>query len=238
MVRLLHDATFVERLHADPAAALAGVDLSAGERASLLAVPRAAWRADAARAARLVAGLAEEFPAAAALAPDRLDAFVASDAFHRAIADGSSLAAALGAHLATGADPHVGAVARLEAAIAEVRRAPRRVVASPGAMLRLTPHAVLLDVPSGVSTWRAAVLAVGSSAASPTADDVEHLLVLRTPADEVTVEALSDELAALLRAGTTPTPRTDLIDLAVSLGATAHEAAEIVDALAADGLLV
>jgi len=237
LVRLLHDATLVERLHADPDAALVGVDVTPVERDWLLGVPRAAWRADGSRAARLVAGLAEEFPAAAVLAPERVETFVASDAFHRAIDDGTSLAAALGAHLATHEDALVAAVARLEAAIAHVRRCPSHPAASAPGALRLTTRAALVDVPAGVSTWREQVRDTGLSGPRPPAVGVEWLLVLRTDAGDVTVEGLSDELLTILTAATRPVPRDDLVALAESLGATADEAADIVRGLEADGLL-
>jgi len=76
MIRLLHDPVFATAVYADAESALAGVDLSATERAWLTAPPPAAWQTDSARPARVLAALAEEFPATVTLAPAHAAGFL------------------------------------------------------------------------------------------------------------------------------------------------------------------
>jgi hypothetical protein len=235
VIRLLHDPTLVEALHGDPSA-IGDAGLSAAERAWLVAVPRAAWRTDAGRPGRVLAALVDEFPASVALAPAKADGFFGSAAFHIAVQERGSLAAAFAAHLAADADPRLAALARLEAAIAAVRREPPRVAPTGAGRVRLTPHARLLRVAAGAATLLAAVRAGARHGALGPAD--EPVLVLRAPGDAVTIEVVPPDLAALLERATSAPPRADLERLARSRGASVAEAVEIVDGLVADALLV
>lgn len=138
VVRMLFDETLVEALHADPARALAGLDLSDAERASLLRVDRRAWRTDALRRRRTLRTLAEEFKISTTivLAETRslasLEAFFASSFFHRAVQDRGSLGMGFSEFLLDGCKrgvwraPQIEDVVRLEAAIAACRRALAR----------------------------------------------------------------------------------------------------------------
>jgi hypothetical protein len=236
-VRLLHDPTLLRALHEDPSRALAGITLSPEERSWLLAVPAAAWSTDADRPRRVLSALRDEFPASFALAPARAEAFLRSPHFHAAIQDRGSLAVAFGEHVAGQGDETVVAVARLETATAIVRRAPVRVPPSPPGWLRLTPAARVVRVARGGA---ALLAAVREDRPLPRTDpDDEPLLVLRLPATlEVTIEPLSDALAALLTRAESPRPRSTLEVLVRSLGGEADATASIVDDLVADAVLV
>src|SRR5262249_43492594 len=81
MVRMLHDPAFTAAVYADPAHALAGVDLTTLERRWLAEAPPAAWRTDPERPARVLAALLDEFPGAAGRAPARVARFFTSEHF-------------------------------------------------------------------------------------------------------------------------------------------------------------
>lgn len=236
MIRLLHDPSFADRVYADPARALAGVELTADERAWLLAEPRAAWRTDPARPGRVLAALAEEYPATTALAADHAASFFVSAEFHEAVQQRGSLAAAFGAYAMRASDARVRVLARLELAIACARRAPRRVPPA-GARLALAPSARVLRVPAG-----ALALLAAARAGHPTgrlADGEEAVLVVAPPdGGEATAEALAPALAAMLEHAVDGVAREALLAEARRLGADPGEDAEIVDGLVADGLLV
>jgi hypothetical protein len=236
-VRLLHDEDLARALHDDPDGALAGIPLSAEERAWLLAVPRGAWQTDLERPRRVLAALRDEFPASFALAPARAGAFVRSRHFHEAVQDRGSLAAAFGLHAAEDDDARVVAVARLETATALVRRAPMRVTTSPAGRLRLTPAGRVVHAAQGAAALLAAVRDGRPYATLGPAE--EALLVLREPATlEVTIEPLSEALAELLGRAMTAAPRAELEAVARSLGADPDEASAIVGSLVADDVLV
>jgi len=236
VIRLLHDASMADRLARDPDGTLGDVDLSAAERAWLVAVPPDAWRTDADRPRRVLAALADEFPAAARLAPARRDAFFRSPHFHAAVQSRGSLAGAFGRHLSEDADPAVAAVARLELAAARVRRAPGRVPASPVGTLRLTPHAVVVRVAEGAADLLDAVRA-GRAPTSLGQTD-RPLLVARGDGGDVAIERLEDALAALLERALEAVPAPELERLVVTLGGTSEDAPGIIAGLRDDGLLV
>jgi hypothetical protein len=240
MVRLLHDPRFVDALYADPARALADVDLTRAERDWLVATPRAAWGTDPERPARVLAALRDEYPVATALAPEHAQEFFASAPFHTAVQARGSLALALGDHLAAGLDRAAASVAVVERAIAAVRRAParRRAAATVDepterAILRLAPHAALVQVPAGTLD---VLTAVRAGTPPPALGDGEDAVLVLRDGDGATVEALPDALASLLAA--TPLGRDDLCALARRLGAEPGEDADIVDGLVRDGILV
>lgn len=130
VVRMLFDPALVDAVYRDAAAALAGVDLTDEERASLTHSDRRRWMADPLRRKRSLKALLDEFKGASALAVAAtgrvatLDAFFSSSAFHDCIQTRGSLAMAYAAYLqALGSvDPRITAVARLEAAVASARR--------------------------------------------------------------------------------------------------------------------
>ena len=236
MIRLLHDPAFVVAVYADAETALATVDLTAVERRNLLATPRAAWSTDPERPARVFAGLREEFSISLGIRPRGPQEFFASAAFHHAVQTRGSLAAALGAFLATDAPPDVAALVQIEAAIAAVRRAPHHPPPSPDDHRGLPPWAAVVVVPLGTSA-RYERLRRGPAAA-PATDRTEHLLVLRPGAtSEVTIEDLPETLAELLLTARQPRPWAELVRTAYALGADPGDGEFIVAGLEKDGLL-
>lgn len=235
VVRLLHDPVFAAALAADPGEALAGVDLGADERAWLVATPAAAWRTDPARPDRVRAALAAEFPATLALVPERARTFFASPAFHAAIQERGSLAAAFAEHLACDGGARVRAVARLEGAIAERRRA-RSGTAPRSGELRLASHLAVVRVATG------ALDLLGELRRGRRGGGVgpgeEAVLVAVPPDGEATLEPLTPALAALLARARDGASRTDLAAEARRQGADPGEENEIIDALVSDRSLV
>jgi hypothetical protein len=133
LVIALHDAGFVEAMHADPAGVLGPLGVAADERAQLLAVDRRAFRTDPLRARRVLRVLAEELKVSTTLAlwetrsAALADGFFASPFFRAAVAERTALAPAFGAYLAAAplATPQLADVVRLETLMARCRRAAR-----------------------------------------------------------------------------------------------------------------
>jgi hypothetical protein len=237
VIRLLYDPTLAEALSVDPRTALAGADVSDDELAWLLAVPSAAWRVDPARPERLLAALADEYPGSLALAPARAGAFVQSPHFHQTVQERGSLAVAFGDHMAADADPRLVAVARLERATAVVRRAPRRLSASPPGRLRLTPAGRVIRLARGAGDLLSALRAGIAPPRLGPGD--EPLLVLRAGATlEVTIERLEEGLATLLEEAAGGTTRRGLEASIGRAGVAPSEAAAIVDDLVAGAVLI
>ena len=241
MIRLLHDPAFAAEVYANPADALADVPLSADERKWLTAQPAAAWRTDPARPARVLAALAEEFPATVVLATEYAAGFLRSPQFHDAIQARGSLALAFGDHLRGAPDPRARAVAALERAIAEVRRAVVRPAAS-DVRVHLAPTAVITRVPRGALALLQAIRAGAEAGALAREEDSlaredEWVLATGDPAGEITLEALEPALAAVLERARDGCSRDDFLTEACRQGAEPDEARELLVRLAADGLL-
>lgn len=236
MIRLLHDSAFAAEVYTDAERALGGVDLSATERGWLTMQPPAAWRTDAARPARVLAALGEEFPAAVTLATVHAAGFLRSPHFHGAIQERGSLALAFGEYLGLAPDSRARALARLEWAIAAVRRATARSGAAPARGLRLSAHAVVVRVPRGALALLDAVRTGASGGALGPGQEI--VLVAGTPGGEVGLEALEPALAAVLERAADGCTREELLAEARRQGAEPGEDAEIVARLLADGLLV
>lgn len=201
-----------------------------------MATPPAAWRTDPTRPGRVLAALADEFPATLALVPERAATFFAGPAFHAAVQERGSLASAFADHLACDGGARVRAIARLERVIAEVRRAGRPVRVPLG-WVRLAPRAVVVRVAAGAPALLAA-LRTGQRGAAVGPSE-EAVLVLAPPGGgEVTIEGLEPGLARLLDYAAGGGPRAALVAEARRLGAEADEAEAIVAGLVADGLLV
>jgi hypothetical protein len=235
-IRLLHDPVFAAAVRADADRALAGVDLTADERGWLLAQPAAAWRTDAGRSERVLAALAEEYPATLARTPNAAAAFMQSPEFHGAVQERGSLAGALGDHLARTGDRATRVLARLEQAVAAVRRAPRAPRPSPAGRLRRSPRARVLRLPAGALELLAAVRRGDRGPRLGTTD--EPVLVALAPgATDVTLEALDPALAALLERAAPGCAAEELAIEAGRHGADPDEAREVVGRLVGDGLL-
>ncbi len=236
VIRLLHDPAFVTATYAEPDRAFAGMALTDAERGWLLAQPRAAWSTDPERPKRVLRALLDEFPATTTLVPDRPAGFFQSAAFHRAVQERGSLAAAFAEHLGDGGDALVAGSARIEAAIARVRRAPRPRP-RPDGRLRCTPWAAVVAVAAGGVDAYAAVRE--GRTPEPLGAGTDAVLVLRSDAAGVVgVEDISDALAGLLEAARTPQEHATLCAVARTLGAEAGEDADVVDDLVRDRLLL
>jgi hypothetical protein len=171
------------------------------------------------------------------VAAGRVASFFAGAAFHRAVQERGSLAAAFGEHLAAGGTPLVRALAAVETAVARVRRAPRTPAPSPAGTLRRTPAAAVVVVPAGSLRCYETLRAGGPPAALAPGD--EPLLVVRPGADSaVTIEHAPVALATLLDGATAPQPRAALLAAARRLGAEGGEDVDVVDGLIRDGLLL
>jgi hypothetical protein len=279
---MLYDPDFARDVYTDRDTTLDGEDLSETERDWLTEPDPRAYRTDAFRRSRSLAALMEEFPAAAAFVLRRgregsirpetslLDAFFSSPVFHRCIRDGSSMVFAFGdylvleAHEGVAADPRVAPLARLEAAIARVRRAdPPAGLAPDAERLALAPRARVVELPAGTSELHhrlsRALTARGRTALQSLLDprwslpvlldlandQGEHLLVERVPEEggkwaeaPVRYAPVTDELYHLLRAAETPITRPELEAKTRELGAEPGEEAEIISNLIAEDLLV
>ncbi len=259
VVRMLYDPALVDAVYADSAAALADVALTPAQRAWLVAPDRRRWRADPHRRARALHALLEEYPAAGARVArieglGALDAFFSSAGFHRCVQGRGSLAEAFGDFLGARGGP-VGGVARLEQAIARVRRAPSRPItgASGDGPWRTAPWIDAFLAPATALADRQAVVAAlaahpqGTLAglvdstvglpAAPAGSPEAGFLVERDAAGAVAVGDCSPALARLL-AHRAPRDLPALQAALCALGAEGDEAAEVAADLLADGLLV
>jgi len=134
IVRMLYDAAFRQSIYDAPYAALAGIDLTAEERAALVQPDPRAYGTDPYRRSRALHGLLEEYPVSAWLAGralgdvHQLDAFFSSPFFHDCIQQRGSLAQSFGAYLDRRScsgevhDTRVTWTAALEGTIAALRR--------------------------------------------------------------------------------------------------------------------
>lgn len=231
-VRMLYDPAFQTSVYADAASALAGLDLTADERAWIAKPDPRAWRTDSNRRTRSLIALLEEYPASVAASDggvDALDAFFSSKAFHTCVQEGGSLADAFGWWLEKRGGM-AGEIAKLERAGAYLRRVRSAGIAPAGTVVR-SAWIAMVGVREGT------LLAMrGTKPPASKKKDEENVLVVRNAAGEISMEVLPDALAALLAA--TPCTRADLLALARKLGADPGEDEEIVDGLLADGVLL
>jgi uncharacterized protein (UPF0276 family) len=211
VVRLLHDPAALPRIASEGR-------LAPEELAWLQGVDPRAWRADRYRAARVLTGLLEEYPATAPAHGGELLAFFGGARFHEAVREGRSLAGAFGAWLQDTGSPAVAALARVEAAIAAGRRA---AAPEPGAGWVRAPGCAIVTGP----------------VPAPYACEGDALVEV-LPDGSARVEEAPPALAALLREAALPRTRADLLAAARALGADPGEDEDIVSGLVADGLLV
>ena len=149
----------------------------------------------------------------------------------------------------------VGAVARLELAVAKARRRKHPF----GDGLCLGPNLWPLALPEGaLARWQEVRQALGPDPvktlvstrvslpsswthainATPDNDNNEHMVVRVDTSGNAGLEGSSEGVDAVLRAALEPVPRETLEALVVAEGAPAEVATEIVDELVSDGLLV
>lgn len=260
VVRMLYDPAFADGVYADPAAALAGEPLTAAERAWLVAADRRRWAADPLRRYRGLQGLLEEFPASGALVVRHnggvpaLDAFFSSPAFHRCVMDRGSLAGAFGAWMARFGG-EVAAVARLEAAVAHVRRAPPRTPPDAADCWATAPWIDVFRAPAETPALHQHLAArLAAHPEGPVAAvvdgsvkladrpalgaETEGFIAERTPEGAVTVGEAPTPLVTLLERLRAPAPTARVQEWLRALGADPGEEAELLAAFVADALLV
>jgi len=236
VVRMLYDPTFVLAVYDDAAAATADVDLTDAQRGWLTRPDRRAWTIDRERRARTLAALIDEYPATTA-AGDSVDAFFSSPRFHRAIQNRESLAPAYGDFLVEyfGTRAWVSALARLERAIALLRRRSPLHVGAGQVVLgpQVEPHVG----PQHLSAAYQAARTRQPLPPYPTTGATEELLAELQPDGSIGLGGGSPELVTLLEAARRPVAVTRLHEVAGALGCNAQEARELVEELAAEGLL-
>jgi len=273
VVRMLYDAAFARAVYADREAALAGLELTPAERDALVRPDPRAYATDPYRRARALHGLLMEYPASAWLASRatrdvrKLDAFFSAPEFHDCIATRGSLAAAFAAYLqhTPFGDARIVSLARLESAIARVRRAPHRpgVHQTPprpargGDLLELSPRHAVVELPSGTAALYEAIASHvrsgGDDVSAFLLRDLTRLSRFNVPFDtstfaflhientlegSVAIAAATPELAQLLMFAAAGRTRSALASQACDLGAEPDEATAILDDLLRDGILI
>ena len=205
---------------------------------------RRAWATDPYRRPRALTALLEEFPASAAQAGvGKLDAFFSSTEFHQVCDARGSMALSFGTWLESLAGP----VARLERALAQVRRPAEH----PGTGIGLPSTVALIELPAGViDQYQALRAQLGAHpvphlvqgharpVALPPSAETQSLVVQASEDGQVSLTPANPSLAALLQAAQVACSRETLEAEAVALGASAQEAGEIIDDLLSEGLLV
>ena len=248
VVRMLYDPAFVAAVHG--ARAVPG--LGEAERELLRRIDRRAFATDRFRRARAVQAIVKEFPgSAAALGLARVEGFLGTAEFVGCLAGRGSMALAFATWLA---DQAAG-VGRIEAAMARLRRG--EVAVAVAGTLRCGPRIVPLSLPAGSLGWYEATRAwLGATplqtlaqqpapAGPPRRSPVrgrdpgeEHLLLEIGDDGEMALGTASEALVRLLRHAQRGRSRRELEREAVARGASREEAAEVIDDLLAQGLLV
>lgn len=238
-------------MHFDPAyaAEVRGArplaELAPRERALLRDLDPRALATDHYRRARAVQALLDEYPVSAAvLGVPAVDAFFSTPAFRACVFEPGSMALAFGTWLGHQAD----GPGQIEAAIARVRRPSP----APGPGIACAPRLAPLLAPEGsLAFYEATRAALGpdpvaalAAAGLPTREPPprsqrrEALLVEADAAGAIALGGASEPLVRLLLFAARARPRDALAREAVRLGAAPGEAAELLDSLLAEGLLV
>ncbi len=273
VVRMMYDPAFCKRVYANPERALRDVPLTPQERQWLIAPPPSAYGADTYRSRRALTGLLEEFPVAGALAVrlprglQRLQQFFASQPFHQCVQARGSMAAAFGVYLRSEAfrsrktPPEIAHLASVEAGIAQVRRSPPPLPASPApstteTRFGLAPWVALLSVHPDTLDRYSALLAHLRQHGDTLVEailDVPYrlpngpafrgkatawLLVSHIPGrDGPSLESLTDDLGRLLAAAKTPIMLRELYALVEHMGCEPEEAQEVIAGLVDDRIM-
>ncbi len=250
VLRMHHDPALVAAVYADPEAALSGEELTAAERAMLVAPDPRAWGTDPARRDRVLEALRKELPASCAVAElaagrQALMRFFQSADFHGCVRRRGVLVHAMAAWLDAEARAgrmgrvRLAAVVAIEAAAARLRRRGRPplgpVPERLPEVLRLAPWVELLQLPAGsVALFGAPT---GPGRVEPRA--AEWALVERLPGAEaeVAVGVLPGALAALLDAARERQDLAELLAIIRREGVEPPEDEEVLLGLLGDGLL-
>lgn len=247
IVRMMIDPAFVTAIHGPRAVP----GLAEDERALLRAVDRRAFTTDKFRRARAVQALVEEYPvSAAAIGLAAVDSFLSAPEFHACITGRG----AMGLAFATWLKDQAAGIGVIEGAMARLRRRVSGAPALPGALM-CSPRFAPLIVPTGTLAWYEATREwLGAAPLQRLADhgprpglprrgltrrQREEYVLLEARADGgMDLGTASEALVRLLRHAEQPRPRPSLEAEAVKRGAAGHEAAEVIDDLLAQGLLV
>lgn len=224
-------------------------ELGERERELLRDVDPRALATDELRRARAVHAIVDEYPVTAALLGlDVVDRFFSSPAFRSCVFERGSMALAFGR---TYVDSHrrVQGVAAIETAMARARRGERLRDPKPGE-LACAPGVEPIVAAAGMLAFYERLrerlgpvpLETLAKRRKPWPDvppkrGREYLLIEAKPDGSLALGSASRELVELLRAAVEPRPRDELASVAVTLGAEAHEAHELLDDLVGDGLL-
>ncbi len=203
--------------------------------------PRA-WRTDPWRTARLLTALLEEFPGAARAYGKDMLAFFRSVRFDVALRDGTSLAGAFGEWLVEVGGPEVAAHARVEGAVAELRRvvdAPTDTRTNDGTI----PSGQDLRVRSPLCRVLSGYLAVPTGAGDTVELRAAALLVQALPSAAdgrraIVASELPEALASVLVGAAAPRRRDALIPEIGAVGADRGEDEDVLAELEGDGLIV
>lgn len=261
VVRMLHDPELRAAVYATGREALPEVALTDAEVAMLTRPDPRAWSVDPHRSDRVLAALLDELAATAlALVADgariaSLYAFFRSPHFHEAIMARRSLVPAFADHLAwLATTERARSLLSLERAIAALRRVDPGGHEEPpvaGAMRISRRFSPIALAEGTLAAWEAVKKAVGDDASAalvaetrPRLAEVDPharewvLLELPAPGEPPLAGYVSDALGRLLQAAAQSVARARLTSIAVEEGASPAEAAEILDDLVADGLLI
>jgi hypothetical protein len=246
---------------------LAGVPLDQDELAWLLAVDPRALRTDPLRRARGLHALLEEYPASAMLAAaalggvQGLEQFFSPPQLQVAIQQRGSMALAFGLYLRElkPPDARLVAIATLEGAMAELRRAfvpARSGLSRTPKQLVLAPHLRCLDLPGGtLSLYQALLSRLAKFGKDPVEAllhpklrlrstptlrhaEAQSLLVSRDGPDAMGLEEIPAGLASLLRLAAVPRSLAELLEDIRREGAEPGEDQEILENVLRDGWLV
>jgi hypothetical protein len=242
-------------MHFDPeyAAAVRGhasvPELGERERELLRAVDVRALATDELRRARAVHAIIDEYPVTAALLGlDAVDRFFSSPAFRSCVFERGSMALAFGRRYLDGHRRAQG-VGAIETAMAVARRGEQARVPGSGELVRAPGVEPVVTAAGMLAFYERVRQRLGAQPLetlaqrrkpwpeAPPKRGREYLLIEATPDGALALGAASRELVELLIEAAIPRPRDELARVAVTLGAEAGEADELLDDLVRDGLL-
>jgi hypothetical protein len=262
LFRMQADADFASALLAGERDAVASTGLAGSDLELLDGVDPAALRADpgAKRRIQIAGNAASEFTlslAAAGARPESaglLDGFLGAPEFHRAMAAGTPLPLAFGAYGMRRADeldsPDLGALVRLETAMARLRRDARAGLEPrpPAGAVQLSARAAVVSLPGGTLegslALRDAVEGDGAATGVEVDGDATETLLLcasapphRHALPQVDVELLLPPADALLARASEPLSPAERADYARAHGAEPADLERFLDGFVADGVL-
>ncbi len=258
VVRLLHDPALLDEIRHNPERVLGLDTLNAEELGWLYNTDERALRADPHRPARALQALLEEFPVSAALAapgvPEQLIVFFRSENFHRAIHTRQFLYEGFGDYLEQYGTGNAQIIVPLERAIGKARRTastPGKPVPKGSMQTRpgvlplcleeraLPLYQVLRSQLFDSSKGLIEALQAHTQHAMPKHLGGENWTLIE--ADENGNTALGTApkaLCQLLLRAQEPTPRSELLNRALELGAESpEEASELLEHLQDENLL-